>query len=90
MGHWVYEFSGCPDTGDYRQIAQDDEPGEVVLRERADVPSSVDGYVRDSIDDLILVARYRWVAGGHPSTVALQVLKAYEALPPPPDVMLSQ
>jgi hypothetical protein len=64
MGHWVYEFSGCPDTGSFQQIADELEPGEVVVRERVGGLAIVDGFVRESIDDVMMVARFRWVAGG--------------------------
>ncbi|PWI04746.1 hypothetical protein DIZ27_43450 [Streptomyces sp. NWU339] len=76
MGHWVYEFTGCPDSGDYQQIADADEPGEVVLRERPRGLGIVDGFVRESVDDLLRVARFRWVTSGDPSTVAPAVLQA--------------
>ncbi|WP_146229152.1 hypothetical protein [Streptomyces sp. NWU339] len=75
MGHWVYEFTGCPDSGDYRQIADDEAPGAVVLRERPSGLGIVDGFVRESVDDLLRVARFRWVTGGDPSTVAPAVLQ---------------
>ncbi|MFE1406160.1 hypothetical protein ACFW5D_21340 [Streptomyces sp. NPDC058770] len=81
MGHWVYEFSGCPDSGDYRQIAEDEEPGDVVLRERLGGLGIVDGFVRESVDDLMMVARFRWVVGGDPSAVAPALLQR-SGLPP--------
>ncbi|GED90704.1 hypothetical protein [Streptomyces sp. 6-11-2] len=81
MSHWVYAFSGCPDTKDFQQIADDQEPGAVVLRERAGGLGTVDGFVRESVDDLMMVARFRWVASGDPSTVAPAVLQA-SGLPP--------
>ncbi len=64
MGHWVYVFSGCPDSGDYQQIADDEEPGHAVLRERQGGLCTVDGFVRESIGDLMKAAHFRWVAGG--------------------------
>lgn len=76
MDHWVYEFSGCPDSGDYQQIADEDEPGDVVLRERLGGLGIVDGFVRESVDNLMMVARLRWVAGGDPSAVGPAVLQA--------------
>ncbi|GAB2463548.1 hypothetical protein [Streptomyces incanus] len=76
MGHWVYEFSGCPDSGDFQQIADDEELGEVVLRERPGGLGIVDGFVRESVDDMMMVARFRWVTSGDPSTVAPAVLQA--------------
>ncbi|GAB2825297.1 hypothetical protein GCM10027073_63530 [Streptomyces chlorus] len=82
MGHWVYEFSGCPDSADYQQIADDEKPGDVVLRERQGGLGIVDGFVRESVDNMMMVARYRWVASGDPSTVAPAVLQA-SRLPPP-------
>jgi hypothetical protein len=82
MGHWVYEFSGCPDIGDYQQIAVEDEPGDVVLRERPGGLGVVDGFVRESVDELMLVARFQWVAKGDPPTVASALLQA--SLPPSP------
>jgi hypothetical protein len=30
----MYEFSGCPGSEDYQQIADDEKPGDVVLQER--------------------------------------------------------
>jgi hypothetical protein len=82
MGHWVYEFSGCPDAEDYQQIAIEDEPGDVVLRERPGGLGVLDGFVRESVDELMMVARFRWVATGDPPAVASALLKA--SLPPPP------
>ncbi|MFB7224501.1 hypothetical protein [Streptomyces sp. NPDC056227] len=76
MGHWVYEFSGCPDSADYQQIADDAEPGDVVLRERLGGLGIVDGFVRESIDDMMMVARFRWVSSVDPSAVAPAVLQA--------------
>ncbi|MGW5465498.1 hypothetical protein [Streptomyces sp. NPDC003996] len=67
MGHWVYEFSGCPDSWDSQQIADDQEPGDVVLRERPGGLGVVDGFVRESGDDMI---------SGDPSVVAPAVLQA--------------
>ncbi|MFJ4806781.1 hypothetical protein [Streptomyces murinus] len=76
MGHWVYEFSGCPDSGDFRQIADDEEPGDVVLRERPGGLGIVDGFVRERVDDVMMVARFWWVASGDASVVAPAVLQA--------------
>ncbi|MFL4903814.1 hypothetical protein ACJ6WF_11655 [Streptomyces sp. MMS24-I2-30] len=76
MGHWVYTFSGCPGTGDFQQIADDEEPPDAVLHERPDARGFVDRYVLASVDDLMLVARFRWVACGDPSTVATAVRRA--------------
>ncbi|WP_316782075.1 hypothetical protein [Streptomyces sasae] len=76
MGHWVYEFSGFPDSGDYQQIADDEELGEVVLRERPGGLGIVDEFVRESVDDMMMVARFRWVASGDPSAVGPAVLRA--------------
>ncbi|MGW1404165.1 hypothetical protein ACWCRF_37330 [Streptomyces sp. NPDC002405] len=59
MGHWVYEFSGCPDSADYQQITDDEKPGAVVLRERQGGLGIVDGFVRESVDDMMMVARFR-------------------------------
>src|SRR5262245_33452706 len=76
MGHWVYEFSGYPDMGCYQQIANEMEPGEVVVCERVGCPGIVDGFVRESIDDVMMVVHFRWVASGDPSTVMPEVLRA--------------
>ncbi|MEU9398047.1 hypothetical protein AB0D86_49795 [Streptomyces sp. NPDC048324] len=76
MGHWVYEFSGCPDAVDHQQIAVEDEPGDVVLREHPGSQSAVDGFVRESVDELMMVARFRWVASGDPPAVASAMLQA--------------
>jgi hypothetical protein len=84
MGHWVYEFSGCPDTGCYQQIANEAEPGEVVVRERVSGLGIVDGFVRESVDDVMMVAHFRWVASGDPSTVMPEMLRAC-GLSPSPD-----
>ncbi|MCX4530135.1 hypothetical protein OHA79_43685 [Streptomyces sp. NBC_00841] len=81
MGHWAYEFSGCPDSADYQQIADDAEPGDVVLRECPDGLGIVDGFVRESVDDMMMVARFRWVASVDPSAVAPAVLQASGLLP---------
>ncbi|MFD5586680.1 hypothetical protein ACFWII_23145 [Streptomyces sp. NPDC127063] len=69
MTHWVYEFSGCPDTDAYQQFANEAEPGEILFRHRPGSPGIMDGFVRESVDDLMMVARFRWVASGEPSTV---------------------
>ncbi|GAA3048547.1 hypothetical protein [Streptomyces glomeratus] len=82
MSHWVYEFLGCPDTGDYQQIMDEAEPGDVVFRERPDGLGILDGFVRESVDDVMMVARFRWVASGDPSTVAPAVTEAAVGLPP--------
>ncbi|MCW7946707.1 hypothetical protein AAW14_33190 [Streptomyces hygroscopicus] len=84
MGDWVYEFAGCPETGDFQQIASEGEPGEVVFHGRPGSPGIVYGYVRDSIDHTMMVARYRWVASGDPTTVAPAVLQVSAELPPTP------
>ncbi|WP_327241277.1 hypothetical protein [Streptomyces sp. NBC_01320] len=76
MGHWVYEFSGYPDSADYQQIMDDAEPGDVVLRERPDGLGIVDGSVRENVDDMMMMARFRWVASGDPSAVAPAALQA--------------
>ncbi|MGW0994305.1 hypothetical protein [Streptomyces sp. NPDC002520] len=75
MGHWVYEFSGCPDRGRYQQFAQV-EPREFVVCERVGGPVMVDGFVRESVDDLMMVARFRWVASGDTSAVMPELLRA--------------
>ncbi|MGV9566027.1 hypothetical protein [Streptomyces sp. NPDC003480] len=81
----MYEFAGCPNAGDHQQIADEDEPGEVVFRERPG--GIVDGFLRESVDELMMVARFRWVVtGGDASTVAPMVLEAArEQLPPAAD-----
>ncbi|MGW3568707.1 hypothetical protein ACWDSL_33435 [Streptomyces sp. NPDC000941] len=84
MGHWIYEFKGCPDTGCYQQIANEVEPGEVAVRQRVASPGIVDGFVRESLDDVMMVAHFRWVATGDPSTVMPELLQAC-GLSPWPD-----
>ncbi|WP_146067889.1 hypothetical protein [Streptomyces sp. Ru72] len=87
----MYEFVGCPNTGDHQQIADEDEPGEVVFRERPGGLGIIDGFVHDSVDEVMIMARFRWVAGGDPSTVAPRVLEAAgEQLPPATDEAGSQ
>ncbi|MFD8719847.1 hypothetical protein ACFV2H_17970 [Streptomyces sp. NPDC059629] len=81
MSHWVYEFSGVADSGDYLQIADDEEPGDVVLRERPGGLGIVDGFVCERVDNLMMVARFRWVASGDPSAVRPAVLRAAGILP---------
>ncbi|WP_438307148.1 hypothetical protein ACSHXN_47865 (plasmid) [Streptomyces sp. HUAS TT11] len=76
MVHWVCTFSGCSDTGGHQQITNELEPGEVMVLERAGSPGIVDGFVRDSVDDVMMVTHYRWVASGHPSAVMPQVMRA--------------
>jgi hypothetical protein len=83
MAHWVYEFAGCPGRGDFQEITGEAEPGEVVFRDRAGGFGVVDGFVLESVDDVMLGARYRWVAGGQPCTVAPAVLHASRGFPPP-------
>ncbi|MEV5846478.1 hypothetical protein AB0M32_31370 [Streptomyces sp. NPDC051985] len=76
MSHWIYELSGFPEVGDHQRIAGEAEPGKVVVFERADGQVIVDGFVRESIDDLMMVARFRWVASGDFSTVMPELLRA--------------
>ncbi|MGW2937997.1 hypothetical protein ACWDA7_40730 [Streptomyces sp. NPDC001156] len=83
MGHWVYEFSGCPDMGCYHQIADEVEPDEVVVRERVGGLGIVDGFVRESVDDVMMVAQFRWVASGDPSTVMPELQRASKLSPSP-------
>ncbi|MFF4963178.1 hypothetical protein [Streptomyces sp. NPDC001222] len=90
MNHWVYEFSGCPDSGDYQQLANEAEPGEILFRHCSGGLGIVDGFVRESIDDLTMVARFRWVASGDPSTVGPAVLRQAGARPPAPEGIRSQ
>ncbi|MGW2935251.1 hypothetical protein ACWDA7_26100 [Streptomyces sp. NPDC001156] len=82
MTHWVYEFAGGPDTGDFEDSAGEEEPGEVVFRDRPGGFGVMDGFVRESVDGLMLVARYRWVASGDASAVAPVVVRASSELPP--------
>ncbi|MEV8562725.1 hypothetical protein AB0478_41095 [Streptomyces sp. NPDC051917] len=86
MGHWVYTFSGCPGIGNYQQIANEGEPGDVVGRARPGGLGVVDGFVLESVDDLMMVAHFRWVATGDSSTVMPTVLEAL-GLPPTSDAM---
>ncbi|MFK0160564.1 hypothetical protein ACIQVL_30570 [Streptomyces sp. NPDC090499] len=76
MSHWIYELSGCPEAGCRHRIAGEAEPGKVVVFERVDRPVIVDGFVRESLDDLMMVARFRWVASGDLSTVMPELLRA--------------
>lgn len=76
MGHWVYAFWGCPDTGYFQQITHEVEPAEVVVRERVGGRGIVDGFVRESADDVMMVANFRWVASGDPTTVMAEILRA--------------
>jgi hypothetical protein len=75
MSHWIYELSGSPEAGSHRRIAGEAEPGKVVVFERAGAVI-VDGFVRESVDELMLVARFRWVASGDPATVLPELLRA--------------
>lgn len=76
MRYWVYEFWGCPRTGDYQQIMYEETPGEVALREHPGSPTLMDCFVRESVDDVAMVVCFRWVAGGTPSSVASAILSA--------------
>ncbi|MFE9127322.1 hypothetical protein ACFYOF_18210 [Streptomyces sp. NPDC007148] len=51
-------------------------PGEVALRERPGKPTLMDCFVCESLDDVARVARFRWVAGGTPSSIAQAILSA--------------
>lgn len=84
MTHWVYEFSGCPEADDFQQFATEAGPGEILFRPRSGGLGTVDGFVRESVDDLMMVARFRWVASGDPSTVGPAVLGEAGARPHPP------
>lgn len=81
MGHWVYVFSGCPGSGDYQQIADDAEPGDVALRGRPGGLGIMDAFVRESVDDLMMVARFRWVASADPCVMTPAVSQT--SAPPP-------
>ncbi|MBW8697959.1 hypothetical protein MBT84_00100 [Streptomyces sp. MBT84] len=76
MRYWVYEFFGCPHSGDHPQITYEGAPGEVALRERPGSLTLMDCFVRESVDDVAMVARFRWVAGGTPSSIAPAMLSA--------------
>ncbi|MFJ9710728.1 hypothetical protein [Streptomyces sp. NPDC101234] len=76
MSHWIYELLGCPEAGSHQQFAGETEPGRVLVFERVERPVIVDGFVRESVDDLMMVARFRWVASGDPSTVMPELLRA--------------
>ncbi|MEV5085674.1 hypothetical protein AB0K74_45585 [Streptomyces sp. NPDC056159] len=89
MSHWVYAFSGCPDTGNYQQIASESEPVDAVVRERPGGMGVIDAFLRESVDELMMVARFRWVASGAPSTV-MPALREAAGLPPTPDRASSQ
>ncbi|MEU6011684.1 hypothetical protein [Streptomyces sp. NPDC047453] len=89
MSYWVYAFSGCPDTGNHQQITNEGKPGHVVVRERPGGLDIVDGFVRESVDELMMVARFRWVASGAPSIV-MPALREAAGLPPTPDRASSQ
>ena len=76
MSHWIYELSGSPEAGSHQRIAGEAEPCKVVVFARVDRPVIVDGFVRESVDDLMMVARFRWVASGDPSIVMPELLRA--------------
>lgn len=75
MGHWVLVYCGCPDGGDFQEVSRCEEPALVWVRERRGSPGVAEGFVRESLDDLMLVARYRWVTSGEPAAVVAQVLQ---------------
>ncbi|WP_413100184.1 hypothetical protein [Streptomyces sp. Inha503] len=81
MGHWVYEFSGCPELEDQQHLGQEAIPGHGILRPRPESPGVVDGYVRYGLDEVMMVARFRWVARGDPSSVMPAVMRAAGAPP---------
>ncbi|MGW2936867.1 hypothetical protein ACWDA7_34570 [Streptomyces sp. NPDC001156] len=89
MGYWLYAFSGCPDAGNYQEIAIEGEPGEVVVRARPGGLAVMDGYVLESLDDLMMVAHFKWVASGDPSTVMPALCEA-SGLPLAPDARRGQ
>lgn len=66
MVPWVYVFVGCPWTGDAQQITNEGEPDDVLVRQRPAAQGTVDTFVREGVDRIMLVARYRWVADGAP------------------------
>ena len=47
-----------------------------MVTERVGDLGIVDGFVRESVDELMLVARFRWVTSGDPSTVVPAVMAA--------------
>jgi hypothetical protein len=59
MSHWVDELSGCPGAGGFRQLADEAEPGRVLFRHRSGGSGIVDGFVREGVDELMMVARFR-------------------------------
>ncbi|GAA3784148.1 hypothetical protein [Streptomyces chiangmaiensis] len=90
MGGWVYEFAGCPDEGEDRQIAAGDEPGQVLVRERPDGADMVDGFVRESTADMMMVVRFRRVAGGDRSSSLPAIFEACAGLLQLPDEARAQ
>ncbi|MGW4911871.1 hypothetical protein [Streptomyces sp. NPDC004270] len=83
MGHWVYEFLGRPGMRPYRQVADEVEPAEVVVCEGLGGQAVVDGFVRESVDVLMMVARFQWVVSGDLSTVTPELLRASGLSPSP-------
>ncbi|KUL47527.1 MULTISPECIES: hypothetical protein [Streptomyces] len=81
MGHWVYAFSGCPELDDQQHVGHEAEPGAAIVRKRPGDPGIVDGYVREGLDEVMMVARYRWVASGDPASVTPAVWRAAGAPP---------
>ncbi|GAA3784045.1 hypothetical protein [Streptomyces chiangmaiensis] len=84
MSHWVYVLSGYPDSGTFQQLVTEGELGTVVVRERSGGRGIVDGFVRENVYELMMVACFRWVASGEPSTV-MPALREASGLPPTPD-----
>jgi hypothetical protein len=90
MGSWAYEFAGYPDAREDRQIAAGDEPGQVVVRERPSGAGMADEFARESTGDMIMVVRFRRMAGGDWSSALPEIFEACAGLFQLPDEMHAQ
>ncbi|WP_413812514.1 hypothetical protein [Streptomyces sp. OE57] len=77
----MYRSSGCPELEDQQHLGQETVPGHAILRERPGGLGVVDGYVREDLDEVMMVARFRWVASGDPASVTTAVMLAAGASP---------
>ncbi|WP_158835090.1 hypothetical protein [Streptomyces sp. NRRL S-350] len=77
VGDRLFRFTGCPaaiTSFGPPQGGDEEEPGNIVMRERPDEPGVLDGFAREGRPGRVVT--YRWVASGTAEGVLPQVLGA--------------